>query len=598
MKNKIQLMSILINKLRTLLFSPKSRLELILRTFYHKMASTKALFFIQNFLANQSYKQYRAQRRKPVLAIHKPKADEPKITFLLAWSGAQNDDLEVTLRSIQNLQGNHWDVITIPSLTEDHPAFTLLDKLRIKWTQPRHQNLLNHIDSDYVLFCMAGDVFSVDLLAHFNKFLLSEDPKDVIYYDSEYIDIKSNSLIPLFKPETLSPALLLSVNYLSHAFINLKSFSELWPKIKPNNDFFSQAYELSFRLYEEDKTFGHIPVILLNQKEPPVPTTQAQFEVITNHLNRMGLSVDHQKRMSRNLRVGWKYGSPDLAIIILSKNNPNFLKSLIPSLKAQQYDGEFSIHIVDNGSEDPQTLEYYNTLNKEEAISIIPYPKKFNYSEAINLGVSNSSSDLVLLLNDDMAAMDNFCLSELAQWAIKPKVGVVGGKLLRRNHIIQHAGIVMGIAGFAGHIYLNAPENYHGLFGSVNWFRNYLALTGACQMMRREIFNQVGGYDEEYILAFGDVDFCIKVYNEGYQNIYTPFARFFHYEGSSRGYQTPTGDILRGYNRIEPFLTAGDPFFSPSLTCSRIPKCVTKNFSKEDRIKQVDTRKNFYLKHK
>jgi len=228
-------------------------------------------------------------------------------------------------------------------------------------------------------------------------------------------------------------------------------------------------------------------------------------------------------------------------------------------------------------------------------VSIIPYPKPFNYSEAINLGVHESSSELVLLLNDDMAILDKIWLDELVQWTVKPEIGVVGAKLLRQNRTIQHAGIVIGLSGFAGHIYLNAPENYQGLLGSSNWCRNFLALTGACQMVRREVFNQVNGYDETYRLAFGDIDFCLKVFEKGYLNVYSPFARLLHFEGSTRGYETPIDDTRKGYARLETYLINGDPYFSPNLTNSRIPKCVNDIENKENQKQRIAARKKYYL---
>jgi GT2 family glycosyltransferase len=300
--------------------------------------------------------------------------------------------------------------------------------------------------------------------------------------------------------------------------------------------------------------------------------------------------------VATGLRFSWKIDSPSLAIIILTKNNFRFLKSLIPELLAQPYDGQCSLHIVDNGSDDPSTLAYYQHIQQDSTITIIPYPHPFNYSEAINLGVANSDSDLVLLLNDDMAVMDETWLSQLAQWAIRPDVGVVGAKLLRKNQTIQHAGIILGLTGFMGHIYLNAPEHYNGLFGSADWYRNYLAITGACQMIRRAVFEEVGGYDLAFQLAFGDIDFCIKVHERGYQNIFTPFARIYHYEGSSRGYQTPVDDVLRGYDQLETYLVEGDPFFSPNLNYTRIPNCLVEKHSEDERAQEIKARKNFYLK--
>ena len=243
---------------------------------------------------------------------------------------------------------------------------------------------------------------------------------------------------------------------------------------------------------------------------------------------------------------------------------------------------KFSIQIIDNNSDDLSTLSYYEEIEKLDNVSIIPYNKKFNYSEAINLGVSKSHSDLLLFLNDDMGTTNEFWLEELIQWASQPGIGVVGTKLIRHNHTIQHAGIILGLNDFAGHLYLNAPEHYTGILGSVDWYRNFLAVTGACQMVRREVFEEVGGYDENFVLTFGDIDFCLKVYEKGYRNMYTPFANLFHYEGQSRGYTTPSMDILQGFERIRGILRRGDPYFSDNLSLTSIPRCC--ELSVEDHI--------------
>jgi GT2 family glycosyltransferase len=310
----------------------------------------------------------------------------------------------------------------------------------------------------------------------------------------------------------------------------------------------------------------------------------------------MGLLDVSSVKQPIGIRFTWKSNTPSLAIIILTKNNHKFLQSLLPVLQHQLYQRQFTINIVDNGSDDPATIAFYQEIQTDPQLSIIPYPKPFNYSEAINLGVANTESDLVLLMNDDMEPMDEIWLEELSQWAVRPEIGVVGAKLLRKNRTIQHAGIILGLTGFMGHIYLNAPEDYNGLLGSANWYRNYLAMTGACQMVRREVFDEVGGYDEGYQLAFGDVDFCLKVHQKGYQNIYTPFAQSYHYEGSSRGYQTPVVDVLRGYDQMAAYLINEDPYFSPNLTYTRIPKCALEARSAETREKQIAARKSFYLK--
>ena len=266
------------------------------------------------------------------------------------------------------------------------------------------------------------------------------------------------------------------------------------------------------------------------------------------------------------------------------------------SLLSSPDQDDLSIQIVDNGSDDLETLAFYESIENNPAVQITPFNQPFNYSQAVNLGVAQSDSDLILLMNDDMLPINADWLKEMARWAQREEVGVVGAKLLRANHTLQHMGIILGLVGFAGHIYLNAPDHYFGLWGSSDWYRDLLAVTGACQMMRREVFEKVGGYDPGFELAFGDIDFCLRVHQQGYRNVYTPHARIYHYEGRSRGYVTPIGDILRGYEQFKPYLEQGDPYFSPNLTYTRIPHCQLEREPLEERQRQIEIRRSFYLK--
>jgi GT2 family glycosyltransferase len=184
-------------------------------------------------------------------------------------------------------------------------------------------------------------------------------------------------------------------------------------------------------------------------------------------------------------------------------------------------------------------------------------------------------------------------LAELAQWALLPEIGVVGAKLLHANHTIQHAGIIIGMQGIVGHLYLNAPDHYYGLMGSVDWYRDVSAVTGACQMVRRSVFEELGGYDEEYQLVFSDIDFCLKAIKKGYRNLYDPFATLIHFEGQSRGYRTPINDLARAY---EEWLRKDDPYFSPNLTYTTIPRCQLGPADQNDRFKRMETRREMILK--
>ncbi len=590
-------MTDLLNKLRSRLLAPNSSFELFLRTLYHRLAATRLFFMWQDCLVKRSYRKFSANQASQNNAHINTFAQQPKVSFILPWSGTSPSQALSTLQSIQSLQDENWDVILIVPHSIANNELAAIKDDRILSVQQDADTILASVTGEYLIFCAPGDQFSTTLLTHFYETLVETPHADLFYYDCEYHDKQTGKIQPFFKPAALSPALLLSINYLSRGLIQTKCFRQIWSEIAHHSDFLAQEYEIGLRLCEANKNFVHIPAILNRQIGLVTPDHLQMRNVVEAHLARQGLTNVSSSQHNIGLRFSWNANSPSLAIIIPTKNNHPFLKPLIYDLLNHPGDTELTITIVDNGSSDPGTLAYYENLKKEKQIIIIPYPKPFNYSEAINLGVAESQSDLILLMNDDMAVKDEQWLSEMTQWAIRPEIGVVGAKLLRQNKTIQHAGIILGLTGFMGHIYLNAPEHYHGMLGSVDWYRNYFALTGACQMMRREVFNEVDGYDEGYRIAFGDVDFCVRVHAKGYQNVYTPFAQLYHFEGSTRGYQTPVDDVLRGYEQMEPYLVDEDPYFSLNLTYNRIPKCVSKQRSQEERLAQITTRKSFYLKN-
>jgi GT2 family glycosyltransferase len=588
-------MSHLFFKLQSKFLSPNSSFELALRTLYHKIAATRLFFCWQDFLAKQSYSKYRSKQKKTHLSQLESSPALPKVTFLISCDRSSPEEIQKTIISLQAQQSNNWNAVVFLGNQLDHPVIKHFNDDRIKLTSITERVEPSNISGDYVVFCQAGDVFDRAFLTHFYQSLDFGAPADLTYCDCEYSETATDQIQPFFKPKGQSPALLLSVNYLSRGIIRKQTLEKLWSRIDHNAKLIAQEYDLTIRLCENNKILRHIPEVLISQKHLPTSNDPEIQKVLIGFLRRQGHTNIATSKVDAGIRFSWKSGSPSLATIVLSKNNYRFLHHLIPGLLATPYEGQHTIYIVDNGSDDPATLDFYRHISQESRVSILPFPKPFNYSEAINLGVNESNSDLVLLMNDDMAVMDKIWLEELVQWAIKPEIGVVGGKLLHKNRTIQHAGIIIGLSGFSGHIYLNAPENYHGLMGSSNWYRNYLALTGACQMVRREVFNQVNGYDEAYRLAFGDIDFCLKVFEKGYLNVYSPFARLYHYEGRTRGYETPSEDTRIGYERLEPYLVNEDPYFSPNLTNSRIPKCITGFHSEDERKQRIATRKKYYL---
>jgi GT2 family glycosyltransferase len=243
---------------------------------------------------------------------------------------------------------------------------------------------------------------------------------------------------------------------------------------------------------------------------------------------------------------------------------------------------------VDNHSQEAETLAYYAQLQQAANIVLVKNQSAFNYSAYNNLGARHAHGDLLLFLNDDVEVIDPCWLDELVQWAERSDIGAVGAKLLYPDGSIQHAGIVVGMEGHGSHAFMGAREGYTGPFGSVEWYRDVSAVTGACLMMRRSVFDQVGGFDERLWLVFNDIELGARVLAHGYRVVYNPFARLIHYEGKSRGRYIPADDIRLGYERLKETVAQGDPYYNPNLSYTNHLPTLRRTWE-EDRLHRLET---------
>ncbi len=588
--------SSLVSKLRKTLLPPESGRELFLRTLYHRINATP--FFINRQIrkAASSYTLWRqAQNRvaiDPVANID----TLPFTTFLMQVEAGSEKAALMTIRSLQAQAISRWQIVPVlkgrANWAEFSAQFTPEDQISSAISLEQvDSNYLNELGTGFVVFCRAGDVFSNTTLNEFASAVTTSPSVDVIYSDTEYVQDGTADPAPFFKPAAVSPELMLSHNYLSRAFIRRGVLANLSMTLDPPSDLLSLEYDLLLQLVNKQAVHRHIPRVLVTLSHRDLDGEDSVKEVLTAHFEQQGLNRVVVNRVGEHVKVNWDFGNPTVSLIILNHNHGDWLRSLVDSIfKLTDYEN-FTVTIVDNLSNEPDVLAYYNELAGDARVRVVHYDHPFNYSEAINIGVAHSSGDVVVLLNNDMQVTDPRWLHELVQWAVHPGIGVVGGKLLHRNRTIQHAGIILGMNGFIGHLYLNAPEHYHGLAGSVDWYRNFYALTGACQAIRRDLFNEVGGYDERFRLAFGDIDFCLRVVKAGYRNVYNPFAGLIHFEGGSRGYETPVKDIILGYEELLPWLEKEDPYFSPNLTYEPIPRCNIQEGGVDERLANIENRK-------
>jgi len=592
--------SSLIRKLRQVLLPPESPQELFLRTLYHRLNASP--FFVRRQIrrAIASYPEWR-QRQDAQIFLSPEKPDHlPAVTFLLSIAPGEEDSALTTLDSLIALRGAGWQVYPVITSRVDPAAYKARAAIDGRLRSPLLLNELTFgglpkLAADFVVFCRAGDVFHPAFLERFHTALVTAPDSAVYYTDCEHTREGSSDNLPFFKPSASSPELMLSLNYLSRGVIRTASLSGLSINLSESIDPMDMEFAILLSLLAQSAPMQHIPAVLVSLSPLTRPVTNQSAEIIAAHYRELGMSDVNVASKGESYRVNWNFGDPSVSLIILNQNHADWLRNLIDSIfKLTDYPS-YSIIVVDNQSTQAELLAYYAELETNERVQVIHYDRPFNYSEAINIGVSHSSADVVVLLNNDMQVTDPRWLRELTQWALHPGIGVVGGKLLHRDRSIQHAGIVLGMNGFIGHLYLNAPEHYHGLAGCVDWYRNFYALTGACQAIRRDLFHSVGGYDERFRLAFGDIDFCLRVVKAGLRNLYNPYAVLTHFEGGSRGYETPVKDILLGYDELLPWLEQDDPYFSPNLTYEPIPACATDQGGVDARLANILRRKEALL---
>jgi GT2 family glycosyltransferase/glycosyltransferase involved in cell wall biosynthesis len=429
-------------------------------------------------------------------------------------------------------------------------------------------------EGEFVVLLDHDDVLAPSALYEVVSRFSAERDIDLVYSDHDYIDEASNRFAPLFKPDW-SPEILLSANYITHLTVIRRGLFDQLGGFDSRVDS-AQDWDLFLRVVRKTQRIAHIPKLLyhwrthssstaLNKVDAKV--TQAQLESIQRHLDALAWPASAEIASNGCIHVHWRaIRKARISIVIPSKDKVALLSRCIETVLKTSGDWDLEILIVDNGSAEPATTEYYRTLEGDPRIRVLEFDEPFNYSAMNNLGAAHASGDYLLFLNNDTEAIDPEWLRELIGWVQVKEIGAVGAKLLRPNRAIQHAGVIVGLGGFAGHPFADVSENTFGLFGSTEWYRNYLAVTGACVAMRREVFEQVGGFDESFISCGSDVEICLRLRMAGYRVVYNPFARLVHHECATRKGSVPDQDFFTSLRHYGEFLEQGDPYWNPNLS--------------------------------
>ncbi len=514
---------------------------------------------------------------------------QPVFSCLLGLNDVNIDDLERTLTSLASQTYAVWEAFIyvtsgdidqrIHQIVEDNPRIRLLnwkseaaifingDRLNARVVDKilRKPSLIN---GEFLFFLQAGDTVSPSLLFQVVENLNQNPDIDLFYTDEDHLTYDSHIRhSPFFKPDW-SPELLYSTNYLRFSIIRASRMLNI--SAKSNVEM--QYDELVINCADEARSISHIAEVMIHFQDHPEPKElEAQknrfLESIMKRLQRMGLSeVEVQSTPEGAPHLTWQTPQPLVSIIIPTRDCLSYLQRAIESIRQLTTYSHYELVIVDNESRHTATHQYYELLARSPDVHIVQYPGGFNFSASLNIGASHAQGDIFLFLNNDIQVIDADWLTELVQWALLPDVGIVGARLLYPDGKIQHAGLVMGMEGHANHIFMHSPENTNGIFGSVEWYRNYSAVTGACMAMRRDVFDEIGGFNTDYQLAFSDIEVCLQAIQHGYRVVYNPFARLIHYEGRTRSHDIPAKDIETGFYRFRDVISHGDPFYNPNLS--------------------------------
>ena len=444
---------------------------------------------------------------------------------------------------------------------------------------------LKMADGDFIVLADHDDIVPPNALYEFAREINECPDVDMLYSDEDKVSMDGKKYFePHFKPD-FNLDLLCSVNYICHLFAVRCDVAERAGVFRSEYDG-AQDLDFILRCAEQSECVRHVPKILyhwrchMNSTAANPESKRYAFEAgrraIEAHYERLGIpaKVEHAEFYGMyRTRYEWRE-EPLVSVIIPNKDHADDLRTCIESIDTKSDYRNLEYIIVENNSTEQATFDYYRRLETEYSnVRVVRYEGDFNYSRINNFGARAASGDYFLLLNNDTEMIDAGGIREMLGFCMREDVGAVGAKLLYADDTIQHAGVVVGFGGTAGHAWIGKSRYDTGYFGRILCAQDYSAVTAACMMTKRFVFESVGGLTEELAVAFNDVDYCLKVRGMGYLIVYDPYAEFYHYESKSRGYEDTPAKVERFNGEVEILLSrwrtlieAGDPYYNPNLT--------------------------------
>ena len=555
-------------------------------------------------------KTLRADRFAPVellvkQASHQPGGEAgPKISIVVPLYNTPLNFLEELLDSVVNQTYRNWELCCVDAGQDtavgQHVQARAKADPRIRYQKLTENEGIagntNHgfelATGDYIALLDHDDILHPCALWYTAQAIV-EQGADFVYTDEATFEGKvENVVLYHFKPDFMLDNLR-SNNYICH----LTTFSKVLMEQAGGGERAeyngSQDYDLFLRLTEKARKIAHIPHALYYWRSSPNSTASdisaktycidAGIAALKAHYARCSVAVDDVTLIPGTpgyYKTDYTMAHPGrVSILIPTCDHIRDLETCVESIYARTTYPDFEILLIENNSKEEQTFRSYERMRKEhpDTLKVLTWQGKgFNYSSLNNFGAQYATGEYLLLLNNDTEVITPGWLEEMVMYAQQKRVGCVGAKLLYPDDTIQHAGVGFGIGGVAGHLHKYFPATSDGYMGRLNYVQDVYGDTAACLLIRKEIYDEVHGLDESYAVAFNDVDFCVRVREAGYTNVFTPFAQLYHYESKSRGMEDNPekqkrfqGEVLRFQARWGDLLAKGDPCTNPNFDIQR-----------------------------
>ncbi|MFV0528552.1 MAG: glycosyltransferase family 2 protein [Lachnospiraceae bacterium] len=551
-----------------------------------------------------------AQKQKPSKSVQRAQKKRvfgyaPCISIVMPLYNTPLDYLEEMIESIRTQTYTNWELCMADgsSVAEVGELITRKYKKdrRIKY-QKLEKNLgisentnaaVAMASGDFIMLSDHDDIIEQGALYEIVSAIHKHPEAAILYTDEDKVTMDGlHYFEPHFKPD-FNLRMLESNNYICHIFVVKKSVMQAVGGFQSKYDG-AQDYDMILRCCEQVlsdpvQEICHIPKVLYHWRSHPNSTAanadskgyalDAGKSALEAHYERLGIAATvSTTRLPGRYRTEFALqGTPKISIIIPNKDHVEDLKLCLDSVYEKTTYKNFEILIVENNSEEPATFAYYESLMEQyPGIRVLTWESGFNYAAINNFAAREATGEYLLFLNNDMELITPQWLEELLREMQRPEVGMVGAKLYYPDEIIQHAGVIIGMGGVAGHMCCGLQRNDASHAGRAVTAQYLSAVTAACMLVKREVFEQVEGFDEEYQVAFNDIDICMKFQEAGYKIVFTPYVELYHYESKSRKQEDTEekkarflGETMRFHKKWPQILEEGDPNYNKNLTLKR-----------------------------